>query len=309
MAEAYDRALAPGTQANRLSQAKTFIAFMLAFGLHVFQPSVTDILMYIQLLRNSRKTVGTIKNYLSGAKAFIMERGYSGLSFIHPQVITFIKGAERNSDHVPQPAVAIPARTIVQACACLRGMSAEGEVVAACILFAFTTMLRQCHLLYTPHGRGHMLRRRDVAVGEDGMLVTVRSSKTTTRASVAVIPVQRASEAGSCPVQAYEHAIGLVPASSHAFLFLDPGSQRPLSVHRVNKLLRQVLAVSCFPAAASASMHSLRRSGAHVCARAGVPLDQLKRHGMWKSNAVKTYVPRDISGSPQALAAALGPDA
>lgn len=282
---------------------------MIAIGSQVFKPEVTDVLMYIQLMKNSNKTLGTIKNYISGAKAFLLERGHESGSFTHPMVVTFLKGVERNSDHVPQGAVAIPTRNIVQACVCLRHASVEGEIVAACVLFAFATMLRQCHLVYTPHGHMHMIRRNDIKINLSALLVTVRSSKTTSRRNVTVIPVYRASEPTTCPVHAYEQAIGLVPAPRHACLFLDPESGRPLSAPRVNTMFRQALAEVGFRGALSASLHSLRRSGAHECIRAGLPIEQVKKHGLWKSNAVKTYLPKEISTTPKALRDALEGDA
>lgn len=307
--KAYDRALAPGTRANRISQARTFMAFMLAINSQIFNPEVTDVLMYVQLLNNSNKTIRTIKNYLSGAKAFLVERGLECTSFTHPLVVTFLKGVERHSEHVPQPAVPIQPNVILQACMCLRRASAEGEVVAACVLFAFTTMLRQCHLVYTPNGHMHMLRRCDIMIKQDTMLVTVRSSKTTSRRSATVIPVQRTSEHGVCPVHAYEQAIRLAPSSKYACLFLEPRSGRPLSAPRVNMMFRQALAIVGFKGALSASLHSLRRSGAQVCVRAGLPIDQVKRHGLWKSDAIKTYLPKEISKTPKALRDALEGDA
>lgn len=307
--EAYAHALAPGTRANRMSQAKTFISFMLAIKSRVFEPDVTDILMYIQLLKNSSKTLGTIKNYISGAKGFLVERGHDSANFTHPMVVTFMKGVERHSGHVPQGAVAIPTKAIIQACVCLRRASVEGEVVAACVLFGFATMLRQCHLVYTPHGHMHMLHRSDITINKDMLLVTVRSSKTTSRRNVAVIPVHRASEPRACPVHAYERAIGLVQGPKHACLFLAPGSGRPLSAPRVNTMFRQALAAVGFKGALSASLHSLRRSGAHACIRAGLPIDQVKKHGLWKSDAVKTYLPKEISTTPRALKDALEGDA
>lgn len=100
-------------------------------------PTPVDLLMYIQFLKNSKKTIGTIKNYLSGAKCYLVERGASGLSFLHHMVVTFLKGTDRLSMHVPQQAVPIPTNTIIRACASLRGLSPEGEIIAASVLFAF----------------------------------------------------------------------------------------------------------------------------------------------------------------------------
>lgn len=282
--------LAPGTSANRTSQARIFLSFTLEYGLDYTQLSPVEVLMYIQLLKNSNKTPGTIKNYLSGAKLYLMERGFSGTSFMHPMVVNFLKGTDRLSTHVITQAVPIPTNFILKACALLRGFSSEGDIIASSILFAFATMVRQCHLFYTAHGHGHLIPRRDVTVKENVLFVSVRSSKTTNIRNVSVIEVRAVPDPKACPVQGYLRALRLSPGGPHDVLFKDPRTGLAFQAARANLMLKSALAAAGFRGASGASFHSLRRSSAQLCARSGVPLEQVQQHGLWRSSGIRSYL-------------------
>lgn len=299
---AYVGSLAPGTSANRTSQARIFIGFMLEYGLDYTHPTPVDLLMYIQLLKNSRRTPGTIKNYLSGAKLYLMERGFPGSSFVHPMVLTFMKGADRLSTHVLTQAVPVPTSFIVKACVLLRELSVEGDIIAASILFAFASMVRQCHLFYTPHGHGHLIPRQDVTIRHDSLEVSIRSSKTTNARNLSVIQICAVSDPKACPVLAYRRVLRLSPGGPHDVLFKDPRSGQAFNAARANLMLKSALAAAGFGGAAGASFHSLRRSSAQACARSGVPLEQVQRHGMWRSSGIRSYVSSShFSQAPQAI--------
>lgn len=302
-------ALAPGTQANRQSQARVYLAFMLAYGLDAFSPEPTDIIMYIQLLQNSDKTIGTIKNYTSGAKTFLLERGRPGEAFSHHTVTTFVKGLARKSSHVPRQAASIPVRMLLDSCMHLRAFSTEGEILAACVLVAFSTLLRQCHLVYTPHGHMHLIRRRDVVFRGGSMYFHVRSSKTTDSNHLTVIPIHAVGDAWACPVRACRTAMTLVPGPPGAPIFLDPRTGLALHASRANTLFRLALGAAGFEGAPLASLHSLRRTGAQVCAKAGLHIDKVKDHGLWRSGGIRAYVPKHITDTPEALSASLSNNA
>lgn len=162
---------------------------MLAYDLDPFSPTTTDIVLYVQLLKNSGKTPHTIKNYISGAKTFLQERSYPAEQFSDYLLTNFMKGVECYSDFIPTQAPPLPSTTIRDLCCVLRLMSREGIVIAAAVLFAYATMLRQCHLFYTPTGYQHMLTRADLKYEQGILYVTVRSSKTTDKSNVSIIPV------------------------------------------------------------------------------------------------------------------------
>lgn len=288
-----------------MSQARIYISFMIEYHLEVFTPTHVDIMLYTQLLVNSNKTLRTIRNYLSGAKLFVAERGGAVGAFSHHMVANFLKGFKRKTLHVPHQAVALQANTIRRLCSTLCSLSGEGEVLAASVLFAFTTMLRQCHMFYTPHGYMHIIRRGDLEHKHNSILVTVRSSKTTGCAHASVIPIHGAASGGMCPVQALRRALALAPGGPADPVFLQPGSGRPFTAARANLLLHTALAAAGFRGANLASFHSLRRSSAQACVKAGLPLEEVKAHGLWRSAAVCSYVPQPLLRTSRVLNAQL----
>lgn len=300
--DTYSSALAPGTRLNKVSQAKIYLAFMLAHDIDPFRPSLPEVIMYVQLLKNSGKTPRTIKNYLSGAKTFLQERGYQCVVFNDYVVNNFMKDVERDSDFIPTQAPPIPVNVIRQLCVALRARSLEGVVVAAGVLFAYATMLRQSHLFYSLTTYQHMITRSDVHENNGVLYVKVRSSKTTSRSSLTILPVYSLTDPIVCPVTALRDVIRLTPALSRATLFLDPATGAAVTASRAMTLFRLGLRQVGFPGADSASFHSLRRTGVQICARAGVAVDDVKAHGLWKSDAIRAYMPRKVQQTSCALA-------
>lgn len=264
---------------------------MVAYQLDAFNPGPVDLMLYAQCLANSRKMIGTIKNYLSGARSFILERGSVLLaSFAHPMLATFVKGLEKNIAAPPTQAITVPPRVIVAACDYLRNTSAEGVIVTGIILFLYATMLRQGHVLHMPHGEAHVITRGDLFFEQGSMLVLVKSSKTTTKANQSVIPVLSVNDLTVCLVNACRDAMALTPAGSISPVFLDPRMHLMLTPRRATALWREALLMVGFRQAPAATLHSLRRAGAHTCANEGVDIQHIKDHGMWRSAAVKKFV-------------------
>lgn len=166
-------------------------------------------------------------------------------------------------------------------------------------------MLRQCHIFYTSNANHHVIRRRDIVMKGRHIDVIVRSSKTTAKDNVLVIPVYAAPEMMSCPVRALQAAMEMVPAPQDAPVFLNPETKAMITASRATDVLRAALAAVGFRGASLASFHSLRRTGVQACTQAGVPIDQVKVHGMWKSDAVKAYLPPNLRDSCNALRANL----
>lgn len=279
---------------NRLTQAKAYLGFMLKFNYNVFHPQILDMTLYTQLLKNSCKSVQSVKNYISGARSYIIERGGDSQAFLHPMVVKLVKGFTRNSVHVPRQAAVVPIETFKRACRWLRELSVEGEVVAAALMFAYVTFLRQCHFCYTNTGSMHIIRRHDLSVYADRIIATIRSSKTTGNASPRVMTIL-ATDGPICPVRMITQAMALVPASLNAPVFLDPRSAAPLDPHRTLDLFRLALVVTGYNKPDAITLHSLRRSGPQACVGAGVPIQEVADHGNWRSKAVYTYVPKQMS--------------
>lgn len=294
LSDSYAAANAPGTAGNKLTQAKAYVGFMLKFDYQVFQPQVLQILLYAQLLKNSCKSIQSLKNYMSGARSYVSERGGIVQVFSHPMVVKLIKGFVKNSHHTPKQAPPVPVNKLKNACLWLRELSAEGEILAAALMFGFVTFLRQCHFCLTPTGFMHLITRDDLKLCPDRILVTVRSSKTS-GPGTARVQVILATGGPICPVRLIRQAMNLVPADGAAPIFLHPGTRRPLDPHRALDLFRLALVATGYTGAENITLHSLRRTGSQACAQIGVPITDLAEHGNWRSKAVYTYVPRALS--------------
>lgn len=275
---------------------------MLAYRFDVLAPAPVDIMMYTQLLVNSMKSPQSIKNYISGAKSFISQRGGNVYAFFHPTVVSLLKGFTRRSLYVPTQAPAIQFNFITQACTWLRAMSVEGEIIAGAVMFAITTFLRQSHFVFTRNGRPHLIPRSDLFFYPDRLVVVMRASKTTNASQQKHIIVMKNPATGVCPVYMIRQAMLLVPAPEEAPIFLDPYSYRVISPVRMLELFKIALAAAGHKQWASVTLHSLRRSGPHACIEAGSSVDEIRDHGGWRSNAVKTYLPpTPAAGTPALL--------
>lgn len=102
--QAYNDAVAPGTAANRLRQATSYINFCLIYDVDYLSPSRLDVAMYLKYLANMHKAPTTVKNYLSGARHWVNFHRGSDLPFASSEVASVTKSIVDNTKHVPSQA-------------------------------------------------------------------------------------------------------------------------------------------------------------------------------------------------------------
>lgn len=289
----YTNALAAGTMRNKHGQVKVYFAFMLAYGFEPFSPTYGQLLMYLQLLRNSLRTIQAVRNYLSGVKTYLEERGVDISPFRSILLINLVRAfvrMEGPGEH--RVMVKIKPQHINKACLWLRNSSPTGEIIAGTIIFSFVTMLRQCHSLFTPCGYHHLIPQKDLIIDYDKIIVYVRSSKTTSGAAIRPILIM-ASRTILCPVTLINRAISLVPAPLEAPVFLDPRTGAAFSPDTVLIAFRTALQATGFKEWAGFTLHCLRHAGVHACTKEGVPISRIQEHGGWRSSAIKAYLPKE----------------
>lgn len=279
---------------NKQSQVKVYFGFMLAYGFEPFSPTYAQLLMFLQLLRNSLRTIQAVRNYLSGVKTYLEERGVNVSPFKSILLINLVRAFVRlegpGEHRIP---VKITAEQIRKACTWLRNCSVNGEIIAGTIIFNFVTMLRQCHSLFTPYGYHHLIPRKDLIINSDKILLYVRSSKTTPGSAIRPILII-ASHSILCPVMLINRALSLVPASPEAAIFLDPSTGAPFLPDLVLNAFKTALRVTGFKNWSSFTLHCLRHAGVHACTEAGVPIERIQEHGGWRSSAIKAYLPKQL---------------
>lgn len=170
-------------------------------------------------------------------------------------------------------------------------------------LFAFFGLLRVGE--YT----GGSLRRRDVTPAEDRIRLSIAFSKTALR-PVLIDLAKRNDELD--PITALAQYLSFFPSSSISdknaimtplFLTAPSSASKPLDdrvfTHRLRNLIRASLP-SVDPSRYAG--HSFRRGGATALLMAGVEEAVIKRHGRWKSEAVRCYYDGQNSDAVRLLA-------
>jgi site-specific recombinase XerD len=138
----------------------------------------------------------------------------------------------------------------------------------------------------------------DVAEVPEGLVVSIRMSKTDQDAVGAEVALPYGSHAETCPVRTFrawrgrlaEHGITSGPLLRSIDRWGFVGES--LSGGGIRLAVRAAAARAGLPGAADFSAHSLRAGGATSAARAGVPTATIAEHGRWSptSPVVHTYV-------------------
>lgn len=146
MQRTFSNALAPGTIKNRRFQASLYIKFMLLYNFNIMNPSALALAMYSQFLANSYKAPGTVKNHLSGVRAWLSLHNGSTTNFFSPEVGLMTKSIIEKSDHTPSPAPAITAEDVRTICL-YQDKNPHPPAIKAAVLLAFTTFMRVSNVL------------------------------------------------------------------------------------------------------------------------------------------------------------------
>ena len=303
MEVSYAAAFAQGTTSNKSRQARSYLTFMLSYNQNPLAPTITNLLLYTQCLANSFKSVVSVKNYISGAKAYLLQRSGDLTSFASPMLANLLKGITKLSTHIPRQAPPIDIATLKQICDVFTAPGSEALPAKAVVLITYATLLRQSNTL-TPaeysDGGPHTLRRHHLTVSGRTLWVEVASTKTVYKPQDRVVIPVLLTGGKYCPVLTWREYCARYPASPEApaFVYRD-GS--PVRATHVTSLMRAALTALTHPAAQSVTLHSLRRASAQHLAESGVPMEEIMELGTWKSSAVHAYVPKRLTSSAPAI--------
>lgn len=294
MLASYTSALAPGTQANRKKQAEEYVRFSLIYRFHHLQPTVTNVCMYAQFLANKHAAPTSVRNYLSGAKTWVVEHQVYHQLFLAPQLASLVKGFVKNSTHVPARAEPLLPHHIRLLCQALDRTPSAPLAIKPAVLIGYSCFLRASNLLsptMLEWGGPHTLLAGDVKLTDAGILVHIRSTKTRSDPLGLKFLIPPSQSPAVCPVRAwaiYRQAVrpwALGPAFLHQ-------NKRPITSGQVVKIMRLLLKNQQDISAGKISMHSLRRGATHAAIEQDIPLQDILDRGTWKSSSgIKPYLP------------------
>lgn len=309
-------AFAPGTSRNHMTYFRTYVAFCSRYDLDYINPEPNTLCMYIEMLARTFKSAKAISNYVSGVALLHKLAGFAAPALEDFQVHLMLKGVTNtvgDNFSVKQPFTVEMMKAICTSCEKLGDI---GMVCRCVFLFAFFGFLRASNLLASG-SKSFSVRRQlcrgDVLIHPPGLVLIITWSKTRQSPGYRrLLALPAMPDHVLCPVKAFQALLQISKhQSQNAPLFLQPGTQKALSIPHVRVILASILDVLGYDSTRY-SLHSFRKAGASVCYNAGIKLDAIMQHGDWKSESVWRYITpaSTIQGSvAQSMAQAVASDA
>lgn len=292
---------------NRKRQSILYLKFCVAYNVHYLSPLISDLMMYVQFLKNSFASQVSVKNYVSGARTWVQLHTGDTRNFDSLELRQMFAGLDATTLHVPVPAYPLTAVDIKMICDYIDSHPELPLAIKPCILIGYTCFLRSCNLLApsTLKWLGpHTMLASDIELNEEGLLIFLRSSKSFNAKSSKVMKVEKVKNPKYCPVMAwafYRANVNPCPMGP-AFMVTD---YIPLISRNVVDVFDRALRTR-LPSQAKLSMHSLCRGGTQVAANQGASNEQLLIHGTWKSTkGLKYYLPKKNNEVPNIIANSL----
>lgn len=294
MMSSYSGSLAKGTVENRRKQAQEYIRFAVIYRVPYLAPDLTQACMFAQALVNNHAAPTTIKNYISGARSWIQEHGGDNSAFHAPQFTRLLKGFVKNSTHVPEQAPPLLPCHIKDVCYFIDSCPSTSLCVKPAILIAYSCFLRAsnvCAPTMNDWLGPHTLLAKDIALQQGTLTITIRSTKTRSKANPIAFEIQEGSDPLVCPLLAWARYQRLVRPSPWAPAFVHADGF-PLTSKQLVAIMRLALRHRTDLDPRRVTMHSLRRGATHASVEKGVPLDTIKTRGTWASESgIKPYLP------------------
>lgn len=291
MVKTYSSALTPGTYANKEKQARCYLTFAVMYHVPYLSPLTVHICMFYQYLANKLNSISSVKNYISGARAWVIEHGGNPLAFSGYQQAMMDKALGKDSKHVVKRAFPLDIDHIAVIVSYLDSARNVPLCVKPCILIGYSCYLCSSSLVspnFVVWGGEHTLLAKHVSDRGDRLVVQICSTKTKRTPYSLVIPAL--DHPRLCPVRAWRNYMGKVRLSPNAPAFLI-NNVTPLSSALVVRLMRDALSGYHEVDLSGITMHSLRRGAAQQANRDGAALPQIMERGGWASKAgVKPYL-------------------
>lgn len=258
---------------------------------------VEQISVYAQFLSRSFKSVNSIRNYIQGVKLMHL---LAGLPFPHLgqlELKLVLRGISRLNPYTPHQPLPITPPVLLKMFAVMNLSIPIHATLWCCFLMAFYLFARKSNTFKFSFDPKNHLRRGDLRLGEAGVLVTIRWSKTIQCAErVLLIPLVAVPNSPLCPVAAFRRMFKLVPGRKSGPAFLVPVLAGLESLTHVSftRYLHEILNKAGYVASAY-SGHSFHRGGATWAFSSGVPGELIRLHGDWHSDAYLRYLEYSVA--------------
>lgn len=241
--------------------------------------------MYAQFLANQHTAINSIKNYVAGAKSWVLNHQGDISSFMSNQLAVMYKSIAKHSSHSTKRASPLSWEDIECICLFLDSCSLVPLAVKPCILIGYSAFLRSSNLLSVsnvPWGGPHTLLTRNVLETDKGLVIVICSTKSKTKPYTVNIP--RLANQELCPTVAWNRYVRAIspPSTGPAFVLAN---KMPLAPKTVVAFMQAALARDPSRDVSYITMHSLRRGAVQDADRAGISHKVIMSRGGWSSTS------------------------
>lgn len=296
MASVIMSAWSDNTWSTRQSQWKRYFRFCMDTELIPLPADVLTIARFLIHLGQSSQ-FSTVTNYLSAINNLHRYYAYD-IDYRAYYIIKFIlAGLKRILGGLSVPKDPLTPLQLKMMYLC-SGTTVKDELCWLSLIFSFRTLLRKSNFL--PDGSKtdcHLIRRQDIEFHQNYLIVNVRSTKTLLKGEkVLQIPIFHVADYTFDVYSRLLHHIRSVPAEGTSFLFLKQTKSglEPLMYKEVLTYIKSLVkAINLDPD--NIGLHSLRRSRASFLHCIGIPLEDIRMAGDWRSMAVLLYLVNPFS--------------
>jgi len=258
------------------------------------QADVESLSLFIQFLSNKLESPGAVMNYVSGVKTMHIINDLSIRAFDDYLVKMMLRGIKVEKSHCPKKAAPITPGILKDIYSTLDPDSSEDRTFWALFVMAFYLLARKSNLVpdtVAKFDQRKQLTREDIEVTDEGLMITLKWSKTNQTGRKQVFPLIRNEGHVLCPVQAYTRMVEAFPArgSSPVFLLKRYGKVKTVTYRQYQDKIKKTIGAIGLEASDYTS-HSFRRGGATYAFQSGVSASQIKMLGDWQSDAYLEYI-------------------
>lgn len=290
VAQVISSAWSDNTLAVRNSQWKRYFQFCHQFSLLPLPADVSTIARFLVHTGQNTRYV-TVNNYMSALNSLHKFYGFD-VDYRSYYLIKLILKGLKSMDEGSSSA-RIPF-TIQQLDLMYARMNHDyyNETCWLAVIICVRTLLRKSNLLPSKTDDPHVMMRSDVEFFPDYLVFTVYSSKTRSKNDEPLkIPVRRIANSKFCVYSRLLSHFGHLSGSQDSPLLLKqtPSGVKPLMYHDVLKFLKGgAMSIGIDPK--RIGLHSLRKTGAMHLYAIGIPLNDIRLVGDWRSMAVLVYL-------------------
>ena len=285
-------AWAPNTQVTRNSQWTKYLTFCSDNNLVAIPADPQTVSRFIVFLARTVKYV-TVNNYISAINKLHECYGHRVNFRDYFMVKLVLMGIKRRLGDISIQKIPLTPSQLLTIHSKLDLSKMNVRAMWCGIVLSFRTLLRKSNIVPDSSDKAsHVVKRSDVHFSQDGMTISVRSTKTLQyKERILQIPVNSIPGSPLCAVSLLKQHFLDFPDSPNDFLLYKttPKGSSPLIYSDLLAFLKEsVLLVGLDPK--DVGLHSLRRSGVAFLNSLRVPLEDIKCIGDWKSLAILTYL-------------------